>query len=257
MDMHIPLKVFMLAFLLLTVTIGLPINVHAQDQPEYTIYRAGTTIAVDGQLDEPAWTGAPDVGAFVFPWYESGKKEQTVAKLLWDDTYLYVAFICEDGYIWAEHTQRDSGVYLDDAVEVFTAPNPDRPQAYFNIEMNVLGIFLDNFHPEKSERKDRQNWNGKGIRIKTTIEGTLNDDSDKDQYWILEAAIPLKNFSQVARHIPPEAEDVWHLNLNRLGGNINDQFSQWSASQTAEPDFHVPEDFGRVIFSDKASPFWR
>ena len=70
----------------------------------YSIYRAGTPITVDGRLDEPAWTAAPDVGAFVFPWYENGKKEQTVAKMLWDDENLYAAFICEDAHIWAEHT---------------------------------------------------------------------------------------------------------------------------------------------------------
>ena len=39
----------------------------------------------------PHGVAAPDVGAFVFPWYESGKKEQTVAKMLWDDDNLYVS----------------------------------------------------------------------------------------------------------------------------------------------------------------------
>ncbi|SHG20649.1 Carbohydrate family 9 binding domain-like [Fodinibius roseus] len=259
--MHIPLSlrltVYHLLLLILALAIGQPVSLQAQDPPEYTVYQSGTPVEIDGQLDEPAWTGAPGVGAFVFPWYESGQKEQTVAKLLWDDTYLYVAFICEDEYIWAEHTQRDSAVYSDDAVEVFTAPNPDRAQAYFNIEMNVLGIFLDNFQSGQPAANGRANWDGQGIRIKTTIKGTLNNDSDRDEYWILEAAIPFKNFAQVARHTPPEKEDVWHLNLNRLGGNSNQQFSQWSPSQTNKPDFHVPEDFGRVIFSDKTSPFER
>lgn len=120
------------------------------DKPTYSIYRAGTPIVVDGRLDEPAWVGAPDVGAFVFPWYEGGKQEQTVAKMLWDDENLYVAFICEDAHISAEHTERDSAVWKDDTVELFTAPNPNKPQAYFNIEMNVLGIFLDQFHPAES-----------------------------------------------------------------------------------------------------------
>ena len=103
-----------------------------RERPEYTIHRAATPIVVDGRLDEPAWTAAPDVGAFVFPWHKGGKQEQTVARMLWDETHLYVAFLCEDAHIWAVHTQRDSPVWRDDTVEVFTAPNPDRPQAYFN-----------------------------------------------------------------------------------------------------------------------------
>ena len=74
----------------------------AESLAAYTIHRAGTPIVIDGRLDEPAWVGAPDVGAFVFPWYESGKKEQTVAKLLWDDENLYAAFICD---VVDEHIQ--------------------------------------------------------------------------------------------------------------------------------------------------------
>lgn len=229
----------------------------AGERPSYTIYRAGSPISVDGRLDEPAWVGAPDVGAFVFPWYEKGKKEQTIAKMLWDDENLYVAYICEDSRIWAEHNARDSAVYEDDCVEVFVAPDPDRPASYFNIEMNVLGIFLDQFHPDGPKAPVPGEWNGVGIEISTSIVGTLNDDRDEDQYWILEAAIPFINFSGVAKQAPPAPGDLWNLNLNRLGGNTNSQFSQWSASRTDHPQFHAPGDFGQVMYSDQESPFWR
>ena len=230
---------------------------HAERRPEYTVFRAGTPIVIDGRLDEPAWVAAPDVGKFVFPWYKSGKQEQTIAKILWDDDNLYVAYICEDAHIWADHTERDSAVWKDDTVEIFTAPNPDLPHAYFNIEMNVLGIFLDQFHPDGPGVPVEQEWNGEGIQVKTTIVGTLNDDSDEDSYWILEAAIPLRNFDKVAKNIPPKRGDVWHVGLNRLGGKTNEQYSQWSASQTRNPQFHAPKDFGRIIFSNRVSPFWR
>ena len=45
-------------------------------------------------------------------------------------------------------------------------------------------------------------WNGEGIQIKTQLVGTLNDDRDRDEYWILEAAIPFRNFAHVAVHTP-------------------------------------------------------
>jgi len=229
----------------------------AEEAPSCTAYRAGTPIVIDGRLEEPAWVGAPDVGTFKFPWYEAGKQEQTLAKLLWDDENLYAAFICEDAHIWAEHTQRDSEVWKDDTVEVFTAPNPERPGAYFNIEMNVLGAFLDQFHPNGPNPEEPEEWDGKGIRIATSIVGTLNDDSDSDAYWILEAAIPFANFDAVAKHIPPKPGDVWNVGLNRLGGQTNPQHSQWAPSSTPTPQFHAPDDFGKLSFSDKASPFWR
>ena len=246
------------AVVLLMAVVFLPRgNAMAESLPTYTIHRAGTAITIDGRLDEPAWVGAPDVGAFVFPWYESGKKEQTVAKLLWDDDNLYAAFICEDAHIYADHTERDSAVWEDDTVEVFTAPDPDRTQMYFNLEMNVLGIFLDQFHPEGPDVPVEGEWDGEGIRISTTVVGTLNDDNDEDAYWILEAAIPFRNFKEVAKHTPPEPGDEWRLNLNRLGGKTNPQYSQWSPSQTDHPQFHSPDDFGRVTFSDVVSPFHR
>ncbi|MFO7904914.1 MAG: carbohydrate-binding family 9-like protein [Planctomycetota bacterium] len=224
----------------------------ADDPPRHVIPRASTPITIDGRLDETSWNAVSGVGDFKFPWWENGKKEQTVAKLLWDDTYLYVSYRCEDAHIWAEHTKRDSAVWMDDCVEVFIAPNPDQPDNYFNIEMNVRGAFLDQHHPDGPETETTEEWNAAGIKIATRIDGTLNDDRDRDQSWTLEAAIPFKNFRSVARHAPPKPGDVWHLNLNRLGGKTNPQFSQWSPSQTEEPQFHAPRDFGRVVFSDRS-----
>lgn len=252
--MHLIGKILIIIVLLiLTVTRSVPLQ--PEDHPEYIILRSGTEITIDGRLDEPAWISAPNVGEFVFPWHKNGKKEQTVAKLLWDDTHLYIAFICEDAYIWAEHTMRRSRVYQDDTVEIFTAPNPDQPDAYYNIEMNVLGAMLDGYSPQGRGTAKREEWMAENVRIKTTIVGTLNDDSDEDEYWMLEAAIPFENFAPSGQRTPPEPGDVWRLNLNRLGGNTNVQHSQWSASRTERPSFHVPEDFGRVFFSDKTSPF--
>jgi Carbohydrate-binding family 9 len=232
-------------------------TISARELPTYTIYQAQTPIIIDGHLDEPAWTAAPDVGSFSFPWWKSGKTEKTLSKLLWDKQNIYVSFIAEDSYMWGEKKVRDSAVFTDDCVEVFTAPNPDDPQRYFNIEMNVIGTFLDQFHPKGPGVNNDPEWNGEGIKIATSFVGTLNNDSDIDQYWILEVAIPLINFQQVAKNIPPKPGDIWRLNLNRLGGKTNAQYSQWSPSQTEKPQFHSPKDFGRVIFSDVKSPFWR
>jgi len=228
-----------------------PVETNTDDDvPRYTIRRATSPVTIDGRMDEPAWKTARSVGDFVFPWRESGKKEQTVAKMLWDDRCLYVAYRCEDALFWADHSDRDSSVWMDDCVEVFTAPNPDQPDNYFNIEMNVRNAFLDQHHPDGPGKEVAEEWNSSGIKIATTIDGTLNEDSDTDRSWILEAAIPFANFAKVAKHTPPKPGDVWHLNLNRLGGRTNPQFSQWSASTTEEPQFHAPRDFGRVVFAE-------
>ena len=225
----------------------------ADKPPRYTIRRVATPVKIDGRLDEAAWKAVPSVGAFRFPWFKQGKPEQTDARLLWDKQNLYVAFRCADAHIWGVHTRHDDPVYRDDCVEVFTSPNPDHPESYFNIEMNVRGAFLDRHHPEGPDKKPPFNWNAKGVQIGITVQGTLNNDKDRDRSWILEAAIPLANFSKVAKHTPPRDGDTWHMNLNRLGGQTNPQHSQWSPGKTKTPRFHAPQYFGRVIFSQRAA----
>jgi hypothetical protein len=232
-----------------------PIAVAAADRPTYTVYRAGTPITIDGRLDEPAWFAAPSVGPFQFPWWKSGVKEQTVAKILWDNENLYVAFICQDAHISAERTKHDSAVWNDDCVEVFAAPDPERPDSYFNIEMNVNGAVYDDYHPRGPGSELRPSWNAEGLTIATRVNGTLNNDADQDHSWTLEVAIPFKDYYRALSHIPPKPGDVWRLNLNRCGGKINEQFSQWSPGTGKEPQFHAPRDFGIVTFSDQKVPF--
>lgn len=220
--------------------------------PRYTAHRPDSKIKVDGRLNEPAWRNAASFGDFNFPWWTKGKKEQTVARMLWDDEFLYVSYECEDAHISAVRTEHDSQVYKDDCVELFTAPNPDRPVDYFNIEMNVNTAILDRHHPDGPGKKV-PNWDSEGVVIATSVDGTLNDDTDKDRGWVLEVAIPFANFASVTGKPHPADGDVWHLNLNRLGGETNAQHSQWSPGTTERPAFHAPDTFGRVVFSSQTT----
>src|SRR5262245_55766067 len=235
---------------------GADASVRAKFQrPEYVILRAGAPIKIDGNLDEAAWFGARDVGEFHFPWWKEGKKEQTRAKLLWDDENLYVAFVCEDALITARHTERDGKIPEDDCVEVMVAPNPQTPDIYYNIEFNLLGGILDNFRPNGPSKPRAPKWDAEGVRIAGKYVGTLNDDSDTDQYWQVEVAIPLRNFAEVAGQPRPRDNTVLFLNCNRHGGATNNQASQWSPANSPTRSFHTPDRFGKVIFSDVSSPF--
>ena len=228
-------------------------SVDAEDLlPRYIANRADSRIQVDSKLDEPAWRNATSFGDFKFAWWTAGKKEQTLARMLWDDEFLYVSYDCQDAHISAVETEHDSPVYKDDCVELFTSPNPERPFDYFNIEMNVNRAILDRHHPD-GPGKEVPNWNSQGIQIATSVDGTLNDDTDKDRGWVLEVAIPFANFSEVTGRSHPRDGDVWHLNLNRLGGQTNAQHSQWSPGTTKTPAFHAPDTFGRVEFSTRTS----
>lgn len=225
----------------------------AQPLPRYDIYRAAGRIKIDGKLDEGAWRRAPSAGDFHFNWWTAGEKEQTVAKILWDDKNLYVGYRCADKHIAAEVVKRHGPVSLDDAVEIFISPNPSKLRNYYGFEMNVIGTEL-NFI--------RADWykgpfltEPAGVRLATSHQGvTVKRDAPEDDHWILEVAIPLKIFANDAAHTPPRDGDTWRLNLNRAGGKTNAQYSTWAPVKTEKPNFHVPEAFGEARFVKRTPP---
>jgi hypothetical protein len=222
--------------------------------PVYQILRAEEPIIIDGKLDEPSWFAAPDVGEFHFTWYREGVKEQTVAKMLWDDENLYVGHVCRDAHITAQHPEHDGKIPEDDCFEVIFAPDPQKPEVYFNIEWNVIGGYVDNFRPNGPKQPRAPVWDAEGVQVAGVIRGTANDDSDQDDLWIAEVAIPLRNFRDYMPSLPIKPGSQWNLNLNRHGGKTNFQYSQWSRADTDVPSFHTPHRFGRVIFSESRRP---
>lgn len=223
--------------------------------PTYRIPRTGVPIVIDGQLDEVSWFAAPSASEFHFTWYKSGQREQSVAKLLWDDENLYVGHVCHDSHITARIREHDGPIPKDDCFEVIFAPDPKHPEVYFNLEWNVIGGYLDNFRPNGPNKPRAPVWDAEGVEIAGKYVGTLNDDSDVDQYWTVEVRIPLKNFREYMPHMPPQAGAIWNLNFNRHGGDFDPQYSQWSPADTPNPNFHTPHRFGRVEFSETVSPF--
>ena len=222
--------------------------------PEYVVLRTSEPIKIDGKLDEPAWLAAPTMGPFRFAWYKQGQKEQTVAKLLWDDENLYIAHICQDAHITGRTRDHDGPVSKDDCFEIMIAPNPERLDFYYNIEWNMVGGYVDGHRPQGSKSPSVP-WVVEGAQFAGSYVGTLNDDNDKDTYWVGEVAIPFKNFAQAMPHTPPQVGYQWRINLNRHGGDTNMQYSQWSPSDTPQPAFHAPHCFGSILFSNNTSPF--
>jgi predicted amidohydrolase len=209
----------------------------------YRIPRCSEKMTVDGRLDESVWYTAPAMDDFHFTWATAvdGEHQPTVAKLTWDDQYLYASFLCWDKNIQATRRERDGEVYRDDCVEVFLAPDPGLLSQYMNLEVNALSTQLDNFRPGGLPTKEP--WNPDGIQIGVHINGTLNDASDRDTSWTVELAIPFA----VLERASPKPGETWRLNLHRLEDDKRHR-SQWSPGVPERPSFHTPEYFGWVTF---------
>lgn len=217
-----------------------------QELPRYDIKRASGPIVVDGKMDDAAWRRANKAENFHFNWYQSGAKEKTEARLLWDDTNLYVGFRCQDRHISAKVLERHGPVSLDDCVEVFLRPDPDK-RSYYGFEMNVIGTMLNFVRADWY--KGGRYWEPEGVQLRTSHHGLPGkEESSDDNGWVLEVAIPFTNFKNDARNTPPRPGDVWRINLNRSGGKTDAQYSTWSPVKTPKPNFHQPDSFGYMTF---------
>ena len=181
--------------------------------PRYEVKRAAGRIVIDGKLDDKAWAAAPAI-EFIFPWqFQTGAKQKTTAKLLWDDDYLYVGYECQDTDIVALRTERDDPTYLDDAVEFFVNPKPSQTSVYFGLEMNARAVLYD--------------------------------------YLMVDTKYVFKRFNmqgvQLAKR--PTPGTIWTANLNRWDGVEPDRrLSMWSDSGEAQPNPHAPARFGQLVF---------
>ncbi|MFC1693548.1 carbohydrate-binding family 9-like protein [Candidatus Latescibacterota bacterium] len=244
------LTVFMPVTVLLCVAL---VSISFAEPPSYTAYKAGCAMVMDGILDEPAWRKAESVGQYTFQWYESGEKEQTEAKIVWDDNRIYFAFSCDDKHIRAEHFSPNDPVSRDDCCEAFICPVPEGKERldYINYEVNCIGTWLVGYHAKSRDKNLGRWYDCKGLEIGRIINGTCNNDEDTDEGWILEFSVPFKHFEEFDAEFPPGDGQVIYIGLHRCGGKTNPQYSQWAPSQTDGPNFHQPQDFGKVTFSTK------
>jgi putative heme-binding domain-containing protein len=230
---------------------ALALSALAQPLKEYRINRATTRVVIDGKLDDAAWRNAAPMGDFVFNWHTAGDKEQTEAKLLWDDDNLYVSWFCRDRHISAYEKKGHGPVSRDDCVEIFIGPNPAKVTNYYTFEINAIGTMLNRCRTDWWTGPPT--WEPEGVAYRASFHGLdKKDESPDDDHWIVEMAVPLRNFARDAAHMPPQDGDEWRLNLNRIGGKTNAQASSWSPIAPPLKGFHSPPAFGRVFFSMQA-----
>jgi len=219
------------------------------DRPAYICHRAATPPVIDGRLDDPSWRGAPPI-SLVLADTGAAPRQPTTARLLWDDDYLYVAFHCTDSDIWAVTTERDRDIYNQEVVEIFVDEDCD-DYGYIEIEVNPLNAVLDLFMLWRDDRRrGLWDWNSEGLRTAVWVDGDPTRRGTPDRAWSVEMAILMADF-MMAPHLPPRPGDIWHANLYRIDrATWGDEYSAWSPP--GRINYHTPQRFGRLIFSDEA-----
>ncbi|GAF69562.1 unnamed protein product [marine sediment metagenome] len=231
-------------------------NVQAQGINEYVVKKAVSPITIDGRLSEPEWEEAALTERFVYYVNGSATVLSTQGKMLWDDQYLYVAFICEDPDVWATLKNHDDHLWNEEVAEMFIDPDGDGLN-YLELQVNPLGTLMDLLMSKaySDGGKSDFDWNLNGFTAGIFVDGTLNDINDNDIKWVCEVRLPFENmaFSAPAMDFPPKDGDSWRLNLYRYDYGGDDrkdtELSAWN--RTDSRGFHAPDKFGRIIFSQE------
>ncbi|MGB8331587.1 MAG: carbohydrate-binding family 9-like protein [Polyangiales bacterium] len=215
--------------------------------PMLAVVRTGQPPKLDGSLRDPAWSSAHGTRSFVGTREGGPAPFQASAKLLWDASYLYVAFDVDDRLLRASHTRRDDHLWEQDCVELMIDPHGDG-KSYFEIEVSPRATIFDTRYDERRAPPPfgHLDWDSQ-VRVGVARRGTLDDDQADNGYTV-EIAIPWQAFSLGDKHqASPAIGDQWRANLYVMD-RLADRQQAVAWSPTGIGDFHVPRRFGILAF---------
>lgn len=203
-----------------------------------TAKRVSHEIALDARHPAADWQAA-DAVTFCADWQGKNPdaERQTQVRLLWTPQTLYLRFECRYRELFvfddSEANGRRDQLWDRDVAETFLQPDPSRPRYYREFEVSPNGMWVDlDIFPE-------------GLRdLKSGLQRSVWLDREH-RTWAAELAIPMRALTE---NFDPAAE--WRVNFFRVEGPREPRFySAWRATGTPQPNFHVPEVFGRLRFS--------
>lgn len=207
----------------------------------YPCFFTGERLVIDGHLTEASWKKAKILDFFV-PVANKPVISKTEGRILWSKEYLYVGFKAYDRDIWGYLTERDSPTCSEDVLEFFFTPHANAAP-YYNFEINALGTVYDacniNRYAGGGRMQRWARWNCPGLKVGIQIKGTLNDCTDEDEYWQMEAAIPFASLPSL-KGKTPAAGDAWKFHLARYDYSVYLQngVELSSCARLKKADFH-------------------
>lgn len=242
-----------------------PTTAPASQPVVYRAVRVEAPPAIDGMLDDRAWSEAPWTEEFVDlagrP--DHAPPSRTRAKLCWDETHLYVAAELSESDVWGHLTEHDAALFREDAFELFIDPDGDGAD-YVELQINARNTTWDLKMSRPYRKKGRADsaFEIDGLKSAVAVDGTLNEPADLDRGWTVELAIPwtsLAALSEKAGAVSPASMQTLRMNLVRVdwplgspGGvakETTDKAEYWAWSPAGERNTHRPDTWGQVAFS--------
>ena len=197
-----------------------------QEKRAFFPLRIVESIEVDGILNEPAWEKAQEANDLmeVKVWRSGSESARTTVKILFDDDFIYIGFICFDSQpdkIESYATEKDMDLRDDDSVFVLIEAGYDRDHYYY-FGTNLIGTQSDG-RVNLDGRTADPTWNG---NWKTAARKT-------DSGWNAEIAIDLTSLEYQSK-----AEKAIGISLSRIVPRMLES-SFWSGA--LDPAFKISQ----------------
>ena len=219
----------------------------ARSGRDYLVHRVKGAIEIDGVLAESAWDRADKAGPFVRSLDGKPASAATEARLLWDDDYLYVAFLAEDTNVSGAFFKDDEKLYTSNVVEIFLDPSGDGSH-YDEIEVAPTNALFDASFAGGARQGMDLSWSSRAKHA-VRVDGTLNDPRDVDRGWTVELAIPFASLTGMPKP-RPQRGDRWKFNLYRLRQGPGQPDEGQAYSPPMRGDFHALDRFATMRFED-------
>ena len=185
---------------------------------------------LDGDLNKPVWANVKFTDDFVdiqgSPDPQPTPRFRTRAKMVYDDTNLYVAAIMEEPDVWASITDPQEIIFHDDDFEVFIDSNATT-YFYKETEVNAFGalwsLCLNRAYGdggyENSTRVMEPGFDmmdhGLTSAVQVQPPNCINDNATPCTSWTVELAMPLDQIQINATHPVLEGE-FWRIDFSRV-----------------------------------------
>lgn len=207
-------------------------------------------LALTGKADDPLWQQADTILLNDAKDGQPGRY-RTTARMLYNARHLYIAFACEDEYVWGTYTQRDSPIFGEECVEAFICPS-GKIRQYYEIDVSprntVFDAFILNGRSLTGEWTNFHAWKEftcEGLVTRVWVNGGLDKQGAKG--WFAEYAIPFASIIG-SDNLSPQPGDEWRINLYRIDSPKRRRLKYYAWSPTGANDFHRPWCFGKLKF---------
>src|SRR5690554_1965418 len=176
-------------------------------------------------------------------WFDYPYLPTVSFKIAYSTQSILLEYKVQEKHLKAVYLETNQPVYKDSCVEFFISFDKIH---YYNFEFNSLGTALVGYGTEnRSTRKHLPVDLIEKIKTKSIV--TASKEESIDNSWILQLEIPFELLYN---------ENIESLNGIEATANfykcgddlLEPHFVSWNEIESPEPNFHLPEFFGKVTF---------